>query len=196
MHLVHGSGLAEEARLWITLGPFPESAFAMPRFSELPLLPAAALAITAAALPDRAPAQSFVIAGSAGQYADNASASGLGLELLGAERYRIGTLRFGLSAATSLDSEQNFWIGAGLAFVLPTAGRWYVEGSVMPGYYRAGSREYDLGDTLEVRSLIGLGYEFNDSYSLSLGLSHMSNGGLGSTNPGSNALSLRLRARL
>jgi lipid A 3-O-deacylase len=58
-----------------------------------------------------------------------------------------------------------------------------------PGIYLHG-RGKDLGYPLEFRSQLELGYEFVNAMRISAAYSHISNAGLGSSNPGANIVGL------
>jgi opacity protein-like surface antigen len=107
----------------------------------------------------------------------------------------FGWIALGFGGAVMIDTEADFWIGAGLTFLSPLGERWFVEASLMPGYYENGSDDTDLGSEFEFRSLIGVGYRITDRAALSLAVDHRSNASTASSNPGVNTLSLRLRAR-
>ncbi|MGA9410651.1 MAG: hypothetical protein WBV78_09405, partial [Roseobacter sp.] len=48
--------------------------------------------------------------------------------------------------AGHFDGDGDVFVGAGLAAIWsPGGGPWYVEGSLMPGYYDKGSNGFDLG---------------------------------------------------
>ena len=87
------------------------------------------------------------------------------------------------------------FVGAGLVGVYDFDSPWFAELSVMPGAYWESDPLTDLGQTFEIRSLLGVGYTFANGNALSLAVSHKSNGGLANSNPGVNALHLRYHAR-
>lgn len=103
-----------------------------------------------------------------------------------------GRFSFGTVAAASVSSGGDIWVGVGLAAKYDL-NNWFVEASLMPGFYQEGSDATDLGSAIEFRSLIGLGYSFSPSTSLSVAFEHKSNAGIGERNPGVEAFSLRLR---
>ncbi|MEM8803293.1 MAG: acyloxyacyl hydrolase [Pseudomonadota bacterium] len=107
-------------------------------------------------------------------------------------RFRGADVSF--TAVVSADTKSDIFIGAGISAIRQIGDSpWFVEGSFAPGLFFEGSEETDLGQTLEFRTLIGIGRRFDNDYSLSLAASHLSNGGLGDFNPGVNAITLRLR---
>ena len=53
-----------------------------------------------------------------------------------------------------------------------------------------------LGDNIEFYSALNAGYQLNTRWALALEVGHISNGGLGETNPGSEGLSLHVRYQL
>ena len=84
-------------------------------------------------------------------------------------------------------------MGGGVAGLYRLRDGFFVEGSFMPGAYKVG--ETDLGGALHFRSLIGVGYEFSESFAISITIDHMSNGSTQSENPGSDAITLRFKIR-
>lgn len=103
--------------------------------------------------------------------------------------------RWGLGVAGTFDDDGAVWVGLGPSAEWDLGRGWFVEASVMPGYYNGGSGGIDLGSELEIRSLIGIGREIGARSALSLALSHKSNADIGDINPGMNSLSLRLHWR-
>lgn len=94
-------------------------------------------------------------------------------------------------AALSVDTDGNTHIGAGLIGVYSLSERWFVEGSVMPGYFDAADNDSDLGGHFQIRSLIGLGYALESGNKVSVAVTHKSNASTQDSNPGVNALLLR-----
>ena len=93
--------------------------------------------------------------------------------------------------ALSVDTDGDTHIGAGLIGVYSFADRWFIEGSVMPGYYSEGSDQNDLGGSFQIRSLLGLGYTLESGNKLSVAITHKSNASTQDDNPGVNSLLLR-----
>ncbi|MDZ4095242.1 MAG: acyloxyacyl hydrolase [Paracoccaceae bacterium] len=118
----------------------------------------------------------------------------LELEVHAAPFAQWHNVAFNLAGGIVTHSNGDLWLGAGIA-ALATLGtsRWFLEASVMPGVYTESQGTNDLGSTVEFRSLIGLGYRFDNDFSVSLAATHKSNAGFGNDNPGVNALSLRFR---
>ncbi|MDA7964688.1 acyloxyacyl hydrolase [Ruegeria sp.] len=94
-------------------------------------------------------------------------------------------------AAVSVDEDGDTHIGAGLVGIYAFNNRWFVEGSVMPGYYDESNALNDLGGSFQIRSLIGLGYTLNSGNKVSVALTHKSNASTQEDNPGVNAVLLR-----
>ena len=82
------------------------------------------------------------------------------------------------------------WVGGGFIFRIPLTSRLNVGLDSQVGFYDSGAR--DLGHVIEFNSSFVLGWELLDNYRLGLVITHMSNAGLGSRNPGSNALLFRM----
>jgi lipid A 3-O-deacylase len=104
--------------------------------------------------------------------------------------YRSGARLWAFRPAAGLavtTSEAVFgW--AGIAYDL-RIGRLTLTPSFAPGLYRAG-QGVDLGYPLEFRSQLDVGCRVGGRSRISVGFSHMSNAGLGSTNPGVETLTL------
>ena len=119
----------------------------------------------------------------------------LGIEAHTDRRGNFPGARWGLGVAGAFDDAGAVWIGLGPAAEWDLGRGWFVEASVMPGYYNGGSGGIDLGSELEIRSLLGVGRQIGAHSALSLALSHKSNANIGDINPGMNSLSLRLHWR-
>lgn len=116
------------------------------------------------------------------------------IEVHGPTLGRIGRFDLGFGGALEVDSEGDYWVGAGVAALGSIGnGPWFVEASLMPGFYDEAIQENDLGGNLQFRSLLGLGYAFANGARISLAASHKSNGGFEDENPGANAISVRYR---
>lgn len=85
------------------------------------------------------------------------------------------------------------FVGIGPSGIWPLGNRWFVEGSLMPGYFGDSGISNALGGDFQIRTLLGVGFAVSNRLSLSLAASHMSNADTASRNPGANALSLRTR---
>ncbi|MCG7518655.1 acyloxyacyl hydrolase [Ruegeria sp. Ofav3-42] len=93
--------------------------------------------------------------------------------------------------ALTVDTAADFHIGIGLIGTYTFADRWFVEGSVMPGYFSEGDDLNDLGGEFQIRSLLGVGYTLNNGNSVSLAITHKSNASTQDDNPGVNSALLR-----
>ena len=67
--------------------------------------------------------------------------------------------------------------------------RWVLTPSLAAGYYEKGDGR-DLGHELEFRSSLELSYRFDDRTRLGVSFYHLSNASIGSTNPGTEVLSI------
>jgi lipid A 3-O-deacylase len=70
--------------------------------------------------------------------------------------------------------------------------RWFLETSVVPGIFLESVSRNNLGSKFEIRSLLGIGYLLNSGNRLSIALTHKSNAGTASRNPGVNSVLIRL----
>lgn len=149
-----------------------------------------ALALTV--LPLSAAAQEFTIgAGVVDFTSDGQDGAVLDLEyrFRPFEERRVVSLSWGV--ALNATSNGDLFVGAGLWSRWQLNDRWFADLSVMPGLFEEGEDGNDLGLAFEIRSLAGLGYRLGSGAAISAALSHKSNAGLGSSNPGANAVLLR-----
>ena len=116
-----------------------------------------------------------------------------GLELHSDPLWQIGAADISIGGTIVGHENGDHFIGAGVSAILPLGQKWFAEGSFMPGLYNPVDSTTDLGNSLEFRTMIGVGRWLNGRNAISLGLTHKSNGGLSDQNPGVNALSLRYR---
>jgi hypothetical protein len=100
----------------------------------------------------------------------------------------------GVAVATLTDDSALF-VGAGVGYQIDLGRRWALTPVFVPGYYRKGNGK-DLGYSLEFRSQIELGYTLAGGYRVSIAFSHLSNGGLGSRNPGEESLTIGIELPL
>ena len=98
-----------------------------------------------------------------------------------------------LALGTGFDAtaEGDVFVGGGLWARWAWDSGWFIDCSIMPGFYDAGAPGNDLGSALELRSLVGLGYRFANGGAMSAALTHKSNAGLATDNPGENVYLLR-----
>lgn len=97
------------------------------------------------------------------------------------------------AAAADVHDSGTYWVGAGVSAIRPFGDGWFVEASLMPGYFDPSRDRQDLGSALEFRSLLGVGRRLSDRASISLAVSHKSNAGTADENPGVNLVRLRFR---
>lgn len=117
----------------------------------------------------------------------------LELELHSDPLWHFAGADWSVAGAALAHSEGDYFLGVGPAAVWNLRDRWFIEASVMPGYYNAAEPGNDLGNDFEIRSLLGVGRRINDKLAISLAATHKSNAGTGDHNPGVNSLSLRTR---
>jgi hypothetical protein len=86
-----------------------------------------------------------------------------------------------------LNFDGGMYAYAGLALDVHLGRRLVLTPSLAPGLYFEGDSK-DLGHVIEFRSSIKASWQFDDSSRVGLDLSHISNAGLGSRNPGANQL--------
>lgn len=115
------------------------------------------------------------------------------LEYHAAPFWSVGRADVYATGAAVVDEPGDHFIGIGLGADLPLGDAgWFLTASVVPGFYEAGAAGNDLGSDLQFRSLIGLGYRYDSGWSASGAVSHISNAGLGNSNPGVTIATLRI----
>ncbi|EKE45617.1 hypothetical protein OCGS_0234 [Oceaniovalibus guishaninsula JLT2003] len=114
-----------------------------------------------------------------------------GIDVLTRPFRSLGPVDLELGVAATVDFEGNAWLGAGLAATADLGALYYVEGSVMPGWFHASDDALESDGT--VRSLIGVGRRFGPATSVALAVSHRSALGSDDRNGAHNDLTLRLR---
>ncbi len=121
----------------------------------------------------------------------DASAGALVVEYRARPFYSGKTAEYAIGAAAQVDGDADIWSGIGVTAIWALSDRWFVEGSLMPGYYDMGSDGTDLGGNFQFRSLIGVGYRLDSGGRVSLSVDHKSNASTRSHNPGSETVALR-----
>ncbi|MEI4485552.1 acyloxyacyl hydrolase [Frigidibacter sp. MR17.14] len=154
-------------------------------------LGAASLAVATVLAAGHAQAADVVIGLGALDY-KNEEATVLSFELHSAPMWQLGAVQFGLGLGAFYSDEDSAFAGAGVTMMIPMGQSWFIEGSFMPGFYNDGGYSTDLGDELEFRTVLGVGYRIGQG-AVSLAASHVSNADLADENPGVNGLSLRYR---
>ena len=106
--------------------------------------------------------------------------------------YRGQRAAYSLAGAGQVDADGDIFVGVRIHAQLSIGeGPWFIEGSVMPGYYDAGTGGSPLGGNLQFRSLIGVGYRLNDHSKVSIAVDHKSNADIENVNPGGETLAVR-----
>jgi len=93
--------------------------------------------------------------------------------------------------ALTVDEAGDVHVGVGLIGFYTFADRWFLEGSVMPGYFSESEQLNDLGGEFQIRSLFAVGYTLDSGNRVSLAITHKSNASTQDDNPGVNSLFLR-----
>jgi hypothetical protein len=102
---------------------------------------------------------------------------------------RVASFAFGANASVS--AEGDLFIGAGLWTRWQWQSGWFIDNSIMPGLYAEGTAGNDLGSAFEIRSLLGVGYRFDNGSAVSAAVVHKSNASIATDNPGANAYLVR-----
>ncbi len=86
-------------------------------------------------------------------------------------------------------SDSAVYGAAGFLYDFRLAPQWVLTPSIGAGLYANGNGK-DLDSTIEFRSMLELGYEFQNASRLSAGISHISNASIGDNNPGTEILNV------
>lgn len=144
-----------------------------------------------------APAQELTVDVGYTDYPEIGEDSGiLGVGYRHSPFYETGAFSVSLAANASVTEESDIFLGAGIAARWALQNGWFLDFSFMPGYYDPGTARNDLGNDLEFRSLLGLGYTFDGGQSVSLAVTHKSNASISDYNPGVDAVLLRFHLPL
>ena len=109
--------------------------------------------------------------------------------------FENGRFSAGAAGVLSVQTEGDVFVGAGITGKFRFDNSWFIETSVMPGAFFESQPANDLGSTFEIRSLLGVGYEFSESRAMSLAILHKSNASTATINPGVNTVLLRWHGR-
>ncbi len=139
---------------------------------------------------ETAPADSSYLSLGVGYYDfmdDDAQAADFRVE------YRSGQeLFWGIKPFVGVEANDDgsVWGGAGITRDFMLAQNIYLSPSFGAGLYAQGSSDKDLGSVVEFRSQLEGGYQFDNGHRVGVAVSHISNAGLGSDNPGTEVLNL------
>lgn len=100
-------------------------------------------------------------------------------------------LSVALGTNLAVTAEGDVFLGAGLWSRWQWQSGWFIDNSIMPGLFEEGTPGNSLGSAFEIRSLLGVGYQFDHGGAVSVAISHRSNASLASDNPGMNVYSVR-----
>lgn len=137
-------------------------------------------------------AQELTLGVSAIEFSDRGQGGGaLALEYRHRPFYegRIVSVAFGANGTAT--GQGDAFIGAGVWTRWQWLSGWLIDLSVMPGAFEEGIEGNDLGQTFEIRSLLGAGFQFDNGSAVSASIFHMSNAGLGDINPGADGFLIR-----
>lgn len=86
-------------------------------------------------------------------------------------------------------SDGGLYGGGGFLYDFHLGNNWILTPSLGAGLYADGGGK-DLGNAVEFRSMLELGYQFENASRVSAGISHISNASLGDRNPGTEIMSV------
>jgi hypothetical protein len=97
-----------------------------------------------------------------------------------------------LTLGASLTDTGDSWIGAGAKWTSDSinTGPFFVEASLMPGIYTHGDGP-DIGGSIQFRSAVGVGYEFDNGSTVTMSYDHRSNADTQTLNPGLETIAIR-----
>ncbi len=93
-------------------------------------------------------------------------------------------------AGVEITNKGSLWIGAGFLTEFKLDKKWSITPNIGIGYYSNGKNDLDLGHPIEFKTGIELSYALENKNRIGLNFTHLSNGGLGDTNPGTEIISL------
>mmetsp|Transcript_23422 Transcript_23422/g.41095 ORF Transcript_23422/g.41095 Transcript_23422/m.41095 type:complete len:165 (-) Transcript_23422:5033-5527(-) len=102
---------------------------------------------------------------------------------------RVMSLSWGANASVS--AEGDIFVGGGIWTRWQWQSGWFIDNSIMPGLHEEGTAGNDLGSAFEIRSLLGVGYQFDNGSAISAAFTHKSNASIATDNPGMNAYVIR-----
>jgi lipid A 3-O-deacylase len=88
-------------------------------------------------------------------------------------------------------SHGTLWIGGGALYDYSFSPHWYLTPSLGGGVYNKGSSDVDLDYPIQFRSQLELSYAFANQSRIGVSISHISNGGLGDSNPGAEVVNVQ-----
>lgn len=136
--------------------------------------------------------QEVIVGLGATDYPDRGNDSEIvSLEYIHSPFFKSDNFSAAFAANGSITSDSDWYIGAGLAMRWSWHSGWFADGSLLAGYYKVGIPGNDLGNDLEFRSLLAVGYELDSGSRLSLAITHKSNASISDVNPGVDTLLLR-----
>jgi lipid A 3-O-deacylase len=89
----------------------------------------------------------------------------------------------------AVNAYQAYWLYGGVRYDFPLNEKWVLTPNWAISDYNEGDST-DLGSDIEFRTGLELAYKLSTSSRLGVGLSHLSNAGFASRNPGSNSIIL------
>lgn len=109
--------------------------------------------------------------------------------------YDLGTAYgpFQPTIGASVTDMGDAWVGIGAKWTTQSIidGPFFVEASLMPGYYAKGDGP-DLGGSLQFRASLGAGFEFDNGVTVLASYDHRSNADTQDLNPGLETIAVRI----
>ena len=93
-------------------------------------------------------------------------------------------------------SQGSLWGGGGLLYNLDISDKLRLTPSLGLGLYTKGGSDIDLDSLLQFKTQIEASYKLKSESRIGLSLSHMSNGSLGNSNPGTEVISINYQIPL
>lgn len=119
--------------------------------------------------------------------ANNDRAAEMGIEYRFAPLQSVYNLI--LTVGFAVNADQAYWLYGGVRYDFPLNEKWVLTPNWAISDYNEGDST-DLGSDIEFRTGLELAYKLSTSSRLGVGLSHLSNAGFASRNPGSNSIIL------
>jgi lipid A 3-O-deacylase len=104
-------------------------------------------------------------------------------------RHPIQVWGMAVAAGLTVNDDKSVWVFGGLRRDFSLSGSWIITPAFAITLYEQGDGK-DLGGTLEFRSALEIGYEWQSRRRLAFVIYHLSNAGIYDHNPGMNSLIL------
>lgn len=140
-------------------------------------------------------AQSWIIGAGYSDFVEDNPEDSVNLlfEVHSASFYQRGKFELSYGGTVDINETGEYFVGAGLSGVFKLKQNYFLEGSILPGYYYSSDQKNSLGSDFIIRSLLGVGLTLSSGNTISYAITHKSNAASSQFNPGVNSFLLRYR---